>query len=60
MINCPFKEYKKTTYVASAIGAVSIGYFALKYYRCKAAKQAKQAAEASEQDEVKQDEVKQD
>ena len=55
MINCPFKEYKKTTYVASAIAAVSVGYFALKYYRCKNAKQVKPAPEVPKQDEVKQE-----
>ena len=51
MINCPFKEYKKTGYVATAIAAVTAGYYALKYYRArKSVNQAKAEPEAPKQE----------
>ncbi len=62
MINCPFKEYKKTTYVASALAAVTAGYFAFKYYRASKKVDSKKIDEvkATQDNEVKQqeDEVK--
>ncbi len=61
-MNCQFKEYKKTTYVASALAALTAGYFAFKYYtKCKKVVEVtpKQEASSEVQNEVKQQEVKQ-